>query len=398
MKFKEALKRHQFLKDRIAASRPDDVRLASEVWEGVTGVGVRGRTPTMITQAVADTAPAEYVILLARDDIAAGFATACIYDVFQSNPKPGSPHAARRLAEHGWRTFINLAKQGGHQRHGTGGDQSTSWQITKAAQEVKPDPEKVRKISLLAGRMYAALKGARAQRVQAPQEIVGIKTGDEFEELIPSEYAFLAAGDVTKMALFQALSERKAVQYEKSGRERRSRGPLVILVDESGSMRHVANAGGYERDDWAKAAMTALTRIAWEDKRPVVVVHFATFTRAAVLPPGAHGDLIRAQHTFLDGGTAIGAAIEVGVMEVETLAKGGHTGADLVLITDGGNTGSYTLEGPVDTMLKADVRLFTVAIDCEITGLLKDKASEYVHLSDKDMADPNKAGAVVGAI
>jgi uncharacterized protein with von Willebrand factor type A (vWA) domain len=396
MKFKDALKRHQFLKDRIVA--PEDVRLAAEVWEGVTGVGVRGRKPTMITQAVADTAPAEYVVLLARDDIAAGFATACVVDAFKANPPPGSPHAARRLAEHGWHMFVALARQGGHRQHGTGGDQSTSWQIHKAVREVQPDPEKTRKISLLAGRMYAALKGAKARRVQAPQEIVGIKAGDEFEELIPSEYAYLAAGDVTKMALFQALSERKAIQYEKTGRERRSRGPLVLLVDESGSMRHVGNAAGFERDDWSKAAMTALTRIAWEDKRPVVIVHFSTFTKAQVLPPGSHGDLVRAQHTFLDGGTAIGSAIQVGVMEVEGLAKGGHTGADLVLITDGGNTSSYGLTEPLAEMARADVRLFTVAIDSEISGPLKDQASEYIHLSDEHMADPNKAGAVVGAI
>jgi uncharacterized protein with von Willebrand factor type A (vWA) domain len=349
----------------------------------------------MIAMAIADTAPTAYVVLLARDDIPAAFATGVIAEVFASNLAPASPSAARRLAEHGWVMFRKLADQAGHKEHGTGADMSATWPILKEIAELQPDPEKVRRIALLAGRMYDALKGAKARRTKQPDEIVGIKTGSDFQNLIPAEYALLGTAP-TKHLLFQAISERKAIEYERTGTSRKARGPLVLVLDESGSMRHASQK--YERDDWAKAAMTALTRIAWEDKRPVIVVHFSTSTRAVVLKPGDHAGLVRAQHTFLDGGTDIATALEVGLLEVANLAAAGHAGADVVLISDGGDASGWRLQPALSAMKAQNVRLWSIAIDMPFHGDLKDQAAEYVHLSDADMSDASKTTKIVAAV
>jgi len=370
--FTQAKRRHDVLARHITETNEP---LATAIYAGVTGVGAA--QGSLVTLAVADTQPMEYAVLLATDDIAAAFATAEILDVFQHSPAPRSPHDARRLAHEGWRRFRVLADQAGHIEHGLGGDLSSPWPVLKEIQELQPDPAKMRRIAELAGRMYQALRGAKDRRVKGiPEEVIGTEHGGDVAALLPQEYAMLGT-DPTRRHLFEQIAHRRAMQFERAGTEKKGRGPLVVAQDESGSMEG-------QRDEWAKAAMTALTRIAWEEKRPVVMVHFSTATKVQMLKPGDVAGVVRAQHTFLDGGTAIGRALMVGVDEVKNLAASGHRGADVVLISDGGDAGGM-VEEALDEMRKAGTRLWSVAIDMPFHGPLHDKAAEYVHLTDQDM-------------
>jgi Mg-chelatase subunit ChlD len=388
LSFIQAKRRHDMLAGRIT---PENEPLAVEVYAGVTG---HGSTGALITLAVADTTPTEYAVLLATEDIPAAFATACHLDALADAgvpPRvPSSPHAARKIAEEGWRRFRVLADQGGHIQHGTGANLAESWEGIKVVDDLKPDPEKIRRIALLAGRMYAALKGAKDRRVHGiPEEIIGTEAGGDIAILLPQEYAMLAT-DPTKRHLFEQLSKRRALQFERAGREKKARGPLVIALDESGSMEGA-------RNEWAKAAMTALTRIAWEEKRPVVVLHFSTATKARILKPRDVGKLVRAQATFLDGGTNIGRALMVGVDEVKNLAALGHSGADVVLISDGQDAGSSVGQALAD-MRQAGTRLWSIAIDVPFHGALRDEASQYIHLTDADMTSTAGATKIAGAV
>ena len=370
--FKQAKRRHDTLARRITV---DNEETATEVYAGVTGVGVGDGG--LITLAVADTQPMEYAVLLATEDIAAAFATGEILDAFTYSPVPKTPHEARRIAHEGWRRFRLLADQAGHVEHGLGGDLSDPWPVFKEVQDLKPDEAKMRRIAELAGRMYQALRGAKDKRVKGiPEEVIGTEQGGDIANLLPQEYALLST-DPTKRHLFQQLTERRTMQFERAGKEKKGRGPLVVAQDESGSMEG-------ERDEWAKAAMTALTRIAWEERRPVVMVHFSTATKVQILKPGDAVAVVRAQHTFLDGGTAIGRALMVGVDEVKNLASIGHRGADVVLISDGGDAGGLIDEAFTE-MRAAGTRLWSIAIDVAFNGPLKDGAAEYVHLSNSDM-------------
>ena len=387
--FKQAQRRQAMLAERIT---PENEPLAVEIYAGVTGLGVQ--TGAMVTLAVADTMPVEYAVLLATEEIAVAFATGCQIDAFAAAGvpprRPSSPHEARRIADEGWRMFRALADQGGHIEHGLGADLSGSWPVLKTIQEMQPDPAKMRRIAALAGRMYAALKGAKDRRVAGiPEEVIGTEVGDHIADLLPQEYALLAT-DPTKRHLFLQLSQRRALQFERAGKERKARGPMVFALDESGSMD-----GG--RDEWAKAAMTALTRIAWEERRTVIVVHFSTATKAQVIKPGDKAGVVRAQHTFLDGGTNIGRALMVGVDEVKNLATMGHRGADVVLISDGGDAGSSIGEALAE-MSRAGTRLWSIAIDTPFHGPLKDSAAEYIHLTDSDMTSVDGAARIAGAV
>jgi len=385
LSFKTARRRHAMLASRVTDA---NVTVAEQIYSGVTGCGAA--QGDLVTLAVADTMPLEYAVLLATDDIAAAYATVALLDVFSSAKPPASPYQARKVADLGWKAFQKLAEKAAKLDCGLGADMGDSWPVLQAVQDLQPNPEKMQRIATLAGRMYNALRGAKARRVQGiPEEIVGVEQGGDFGALLPQEYAMLAT-DPTKRHLFSQLTQRRALQFERVGKERKSRGPLVFVQDESGSMH-----GG--RDEWAKAAMTALTRIAWEDKRAVIVVHFATATKAQVLKPGDKAGVVRAQCTFLNGGTDIGCALHVGLEEVDTLSTMGHHGADLVLVSDGADAGTG-IPRALDAMKHRGVRLFSIAIDEPFEGDLKERASEYIYLTDSDMRSDGGVLKIAGSV
>lgn len=385
LSFAKAKRRQSMLADAIARANGDEAT-AEAIWRGVTGAG----EGALVSQAVADTTPQKFATLLATEDIAASYATATLLDHFYGS-NPTTPHQARQIAHEGWAEFLVLAEQAGHLQHGLGGDLSAAWPVFKEFTNAAIDKEKIRRIAEMAGRMYKLLKGAKAQRVEGvPEEVVGTEFGGDIAALIPQEYALWAAGIPTRTELAMRLSEDRAVQLKREGREVKGRGPLVVALDESGSMEG-------QRDEWAKAAMTALTRIAWEDRRPVKIVHFSTATKVHELKPGDHRGLLRAQATFLDGGTDIGTAVNVAAEEVAEWASQGITGADVVLISDGGDAGNR-IEQALDSMERSKTRLFSIAIDVGFRGPLKDRAAEYVFLNRQDMSDTGKIAGVGGAV
>jgi len=388
--FKQAVRRHSFFRE---VADPD-LATAEQAWSGVTGKPSAGG-PTILVDAIADTTPIEYATLLAIEDIPAAFASAEMLGardrwIASNGHEPATPREARLVAHAGWAEFRKIADQGGWIEHGLGADMSGSWPVARAIQKKEVDAAKVRRISDLAGRMFKALKGARAKRVEdIPEEVVGVTTGPDFPALLPSEYAMLAT-DPTRKELFRRLFARETQQFERAGRDKKARGPMVIALDESGSMSG-------DREIWSKAAMTALTRLAWEDKRPVVVTHFSTATKAVRLNPGDYLGLVKAQDYFLDGGTDIGTALEVSLDEVQALERAGVKGADVVLVSDGGDAG-YRIDSAIAAMEKQNVRLWSVAIECEFFGALRERAAEYIHLTDDDMHDPKSAVGLAGSV
>lgn len=388
MSFAQAKRRQSMLVTAIEDANGDEA-LAEAIWRGVTGAG----EGALVSQAVADTTPPKFATLLATDDIAASYATATLLSHFYGHrhTPPRTPHEARQIAHKGWAEFLVLAEQAGHVTHGLGGDLSAAWPVFKEFSNASIDKEKLRRIAEMAGRMYKLLKGAKAQRVEGvPEEVVGTEHGGDIAALIPQEYALWGAGIPTRTELAMRLSEDRAVQLKREGKEVKGRGPLVVALDESGSMES-------HRDEWAKAAMTALTRIAWEDRRPVKIVHFSVATRVQELKPGDHRGLLKAQATFLDGGTDIGTAMMVAAEEVEDWAKQGITGADVVLISDGGDAGGRVPRA-LDSMEQHKTRLFSIAIDVPFQGALKERAAEYVFLNGQDMKDAGKVAGVAGAV
>jgi len=185
---------------------------------------------------------------------------------------------------------------------------------------------RLREIALLAGRMKRIASGKRRDRVRhGTDEITDVEQGDSLARALPSELARLRHPR-RRLDFLRCLLERQVLQYQLVGTKTLGRGPLVLLLDKSGSMDGV-------KDVWATAFSLALLEHAAAERRAFAVVHFnARVSFEAVVRPGE--DLPQeALFVACDGGTDIGRALERGLQLADDPKL--RRRADVVLVTDG---------------------------------------------------------------
>ncbi len=371
--FAQARREHRAL---AVAAAEDPVR-AGDLWNAIVGVG---RTPPgSFAEAVADTAPTRHAALLASDDVAAAYA----FDLFWRVPTPAaSPFELRTLARETWAKFVARAESTAELATSFGWDLSAAWTHAQDVALAQGDMAHVERVARLAGRMYVALQGARAGRVHGiPTEVYSVEQGSDIGRLLPSEQV-LVTEPILETAVLERIASRRAAQYAVRGDAKQTKGPLVIALDESGSMRG-------SRNEWAKAAAVALSRVAMGSKRAVSVVHYSTSTVTTPLKPGDAGAMLQMVRHFLGGGTAIGLALGVAVQEVKNLARKGQKGADIVLVTDGVDGDESAQAHALAGAQRLGVRLWTVAIECDVpaSSPLRTQAAEYTRLGAGDLTE-----------
>jgi uncharacterized protein with von Willebrand factor type A (vWA) domain len=102
---------------------------------------------------------------------------------------------------------------------------------------------------------------------------------------------------------------------------------------------------------------------------------------------------------FLGGGTAIGLALGVAMQQARQLAQRGHHGADVLLVTDGVDGDVGAQETALREGHALGVRLWTVAIECEVaeTSPLRAKAAQYVRLGGAELTKGESVSILAGA-
>lgn len=375
--FLQAMRQHQAL----VTATGEDPRRAADLWNAIIGTGT---LPTgSFAEAVADTAPVTHAALLASDDVAAAYA----FDLFWRTPSAGaSPFELRTLARAQWARFVERAESTQEMAQGFGWDLSAAWTQARDVTLADGDITSVERIARLAGRMYVALRGARASRVYGiPSEVYSVEQGSDIGRLLSAEQVLLTEPLLEIVAL-ERIASRRAAQYAVRGDAKQSRGPLVVVLDESSSMRG-------RRNEWAKAAAVALSRVAMTEKRAVTVVHYATSVVVQPLKPPDAATMLSMVRHFLGGGTAIGLALKVAVQEVRDLAQRGQKGADIVLVTDGVDGDETSQLGATAEGKALGVRLWTVAIECDVreSSPIRAEAAAYTRLGASDL---NEAAVV----
>lgn len=375
--FLKAKREHRTVK-RAAA---ENAFLAADLWNAILGLGAPPAQGSF-AEAVQDTIPVEHMALLSTDDVAGAYAFDLMWGTARNPPPNATPFELRDLARELWKTFHAQAEKTEHIASGFGWGIAAAWAHTEDVKLAQGDMTQVERIARLAGRMYVALRGAQARKIHGvPSEVYSVEQGNDLARLLPAEQVLLTE-PVLEIAALERIASRRAAQYAVRGTTRVSKGPLVIALDESGSM-------GGTRNEWAKAATVALVRVATVERRPVSVVHYSTSTVIQPLPPGDTEALLKMIRHFLGGGTAIGLALGVAVQQVRELAQRGQKGADVILITDG-------IDGDVTAQANAikegdaiGARLWTVAIECDIpeTSPVRSKAAHFIRLGRKDLSE-----------
>jgi Mg-chelatase subunit ChlD len=231
--------------------------------------------------------------------------------------------------------------------HSATGGNMPAKAIRALAARLKSDT-RLKQIALLAGRFKRIAASKRRQRLKhGADEIADIEQGADLGRLLPSELLKLTHPKL-RAAFMRSYVERAAMQYQLVGHEVLGKGPLVVLLDKSGSMDG-------PRDVWATALTLALLDQARHERRAFALVCFDYHVKFEALVKS--GENLPEQGLFVAcaGGTEIGAAVVRG-LEIIKANEGKLRKADLVLVTDGG---SDTASAP---LLREAAKLIGVTI------------------------------------
>ena len=192
------------------------------------------------------------------------------------------------------------------------------------------DSPRLKRITELAGRLerIAAMK-MRSKVKPGVGEIHGIDLGDDLSRLLPSELMALRHPRL-RLALMSRLLQRRALCYGMKGREPQGRGPIVVLLDESSSMRE------HGKDIWSKAVTLALLSTATRQKRAWHLVAFNAHIRREVDVPVGQATPALIQQA-LDHRCSGGTDFDEPVIRATKIIETSRTmkRADVVVITDG---------------------------------------------------------------
>lgn len=235
--------------------------------------------------------------------------------------------------------------------------------MAKLFKRVRTSPN-LAKIAKLAGRFRRLAQSKQRQKVvHGADEVVGVTMGDEIGRLVPAELVKLVdptfALDTTRRLL-----EKQTLVRETKATEPVGKGPIVVVVDESGSM-------GGQPIETAKAFALALAWIARKQKRWCVLVSFSHGAEIevpggeCVLPPNRPNEeaLLNWLEHFYGGGTCLDVPLgAVPARWPEYVKQGMARGkTDLIVITDG--------EMRLPDELKASFLGFKAAEKCKLTTI-----------------------------
>jgi len=199
---------------------------------------------------------------------------------------------------------------------------------------------------------------------------------------LPSEIALLADPGLEDL-FYLRFAERGLMQHDLIGHEPEGQGPIIIAIDESGSM--TTDYGGMTGEVWSKAVMLAPLSIARLQKRDLAVIHFSgpgdlrldPFPRREAAPV----EVIACASFFFSGGTVFEPWME---KALDLVDGSQFEKADVICVSDGISDVSSEAQAEW-TRRRAErgMRSYSVLIGSNQGEALLDEISDAVfHLDD----------------
>jgi uncharacterized protein with von Willebrand factor type A (vWA) domain len=253
------------------------------------------------------------------------------------------------------------------------------------AEKVKKFP-KLRQIAELAGRFKnEALYIQSHKKNPGPDEITDVEVGHDLGRVLPSE--MMKLGDpLLQYDFFKGYLESTLLQYKMDSCEKEVKGPIVVCIDNSGSMSG-------SKEVWSKAIALAMCAIAVEQKRPFEIIHFNTRVARVDAFDTSNVDSNKLTDTcmfFSSGGTNFEPALDKAMADI--ISTPAFKKADIIMITDG--------ECEISDKFVASFNAVKVTIGCSLysivlsahVGELKKVSDRYLEIQDlRDDADAKEA-------
>lgn len=185
---------------------------------------------------------------------------------------------------------------------------------------------KLKKIAEWAGRFQLMAQKKQKSRYKSSLSRGGITQGGPVETLLPAELAAFGS-PVTKPDFLRRFAEGQTLHYDTNGREPLGKGPVILCLDQSGSMRG--------QDMISKGFVLALMSLARRQRRDFGLILFSnaasdplTYERGRI----SVKDMVALAETFRDGGTDFQSPLN---RAAELIDKSRFQQADIVFLTDG---------------------------------------------------------------
>jgi uncharacterized protein with von Willebrand factor type A (vWA) domain len=195
------------------------------------------------------------------------------------------------------------------------------------AEKIASD-KKMKEIADWAGRFKRIARKKQKIKHSETMERRGVTLGNDIERLLPMEFG-LYMHPITKNDFLRRFVEGETMQYEQKGREVLTKGPIVLCLDQSGSM--------YKLDTQSKGFILTLMSIARKQRRDFCLILFSTRTQIHKYEKGKikGSDMVSLARTFLGGGTNFALPLD---QAMNVINESRFKQADLVFVTDGEDT------------------------------------------------------------
>lgn len=193
------------------------------------------------------------------------------------------------------------------------------------AEKISAD-KKLKEIATWAGRMKVIAQRKQRNKHKESIDRSGVTQGDTVEKLLPSELAVYTS-PMTKMDFLRRFVEGQTLQYDTKGNEPLGKGPIILCLDQSGSMRG--------QDTISKGFALALMGIARKQRRDFALILFDGQARSPqIFERGkiSVGDMVDLAKIFLDGGTNFESPLKEAAAVIE---KSRFNKSDIIFVTDG---------------------------------------------------------------
>lgn len=209
----------------------------------------------------------------------------------------------------------------------------TDYQSKLALLDKLRNSPRLKKIAELAGRYKRLASNTQKEKIKRGlDEVYDITTGDELERLLPQELLKIKHPILHK-SFKRDYTEKTLLQYQFSGKQKKSKGPIIVCLDSSGSMEGQAEV-------WSKAVAMGILEIARIQKRSLHVIHFDSSPKNKLhtnsfikgTPPDIE-NVIDCMEYFANGGTDFEPPLELSQDKIDTEKE--FIKADIIFVTDG---------------------------------------------------------------
>lgn len=217
---------------------------------------------------------------------------------------------------------------------------------------------RIRTLAELVGKMRRIANAARKEKIRTTtEEVWGVTTSGELTTVLPQEMSNLRH-PLRKKDFYRRLMEGQLLSYDKTRYEELGKGPLVVLVDCSGSMQG-------SRIDAAVACAMALVQIATikQRRRAAMVFFNGDIQKEIRFEPGEKDfdKIMELASVGASGGTDFDRPLK---RSVEILQESKFHKGDVLMITDGQcHTSQQVLNEILEEKERSNFQIHSLALE-----------------------------------